>query len=560
VDRNEWAISVADGIYPPRTCEISGISGKAMRRRIVLAPVSLAVFSLALLVLCMDRSVSLYDEAIILEGAERLLAGALPHRDFYAIYGPAQFAAVAAIFKLVGPSIAAARIWDLVIRAATVPIVFMLAHRASWSMAWFAAVLSAVWLATTGFYLFPLFPALTLSLASALLLAPTLEGERAPVRLVAGGFLAALTGAFRYDVGVATLGIESITLAVIALWGAGLTRPGLRRLIDIALPFAIGAVLVIGPLAIWFVAAGMVDGLVLDVITLTARNYAAVRNLPFPNLSNWRSLGVYQPVVALVACLPVFCLLAWRRQNVALPMMLAALTVMFFGKGWVRASIIHMSAAIIASLALLALVLPRARSLGRLAAAPVVAGAGFAVVCAVANIGPAISSAKANLSWLASGMHCRLAVGPAACLLLSPEEVDASRLVQHLTKPNEPIFVGLGRHDRILMNDIALYVLSERPPATKWYQMDPGVQTTEPIQRDIVEELRDHCVRVLVRDTRWDNVTEPNASAVSSGVTLLDDAIRHDYAQVENFGPISVLEVRPGLERPGCPAAARTTP
>lgn len=66
----------------------------------------------------------------------------------------------------------------------------------------------------------------------------------------------------------ATLGIESITLAVIALRVSGLTRPGLRRLIDIALPFAIGAVLVIRPLAIWFVAAGMVDdddGLVLDL-------------------------------------------------------------------------------------------------------------------------------------------------------------------------------------------------------------------------------------------------------------------------------------------------------
>jgi hypothetical protein len=98
------------GIYLPRTSEITGISESVIRSR-MLAPVGLAVFTLALLALCMDRWVNAYDEGIILEGAERLLAGALPHRDFCAIYGPAQFAAVAAIFKLVGPSIIAARIW-----------------------------------------------------------------------------------------------------------------------------------------------------------------------------------------------------------------------------------------------------------------------------------------------------------------------------------------------------------------------------------------------------------------------------------------------------------------
>lgn len=141
---------MAEGIYPPRNSEITGISEPVIRRR-MLAPVGVAVFTLALLALCMDRWVNVYDEGIILEGAERLLAGALPHRDFYAIYGPAQFAAVAAIFKLVGPSIIAARIWDLVIRSATVPIMFMLTHRASPPMAWFASLLSAVWSATTGF-------------------------------------------------------------------------------------------------------------------------------------------------------------------------------------------------------------------------------------------------------------------------------------------------------------------------------------------------------------------------------------------------------------------------
>jgi hypothetical protein len=141
--------------------------------------------------------------------------------------------------------------------------------------------------------------------------------------------------------------------------------------------------------------------------------------------------------------------------------------------------------------------------------------------------------------------------------MVSPEEMDASLFVQRLTEPNEPIFVGLGRHDKNFKNDVAFYLLAERPPATKWYHMDPEVQTTKPIQREMVEELRRHCVRVLVLERQWDGVKEPNASALSSGVTFLDEAIHHDYAPVQSFGPISVLEARPGLERPGCPAGVR---
>jgi hypothetical protein len=60
--------------------------------------------------IAMQRDVSIYDEGIILTGARRVAQGALPHRDFYANYGPGQFFTLAAIFKLFGPSIFVERI------------------------------------------------------------------------------------------------------------------------------------------------------------------------------------------------------------------------------------------------------------------------------------------------------------------------------------------------------------------------------------------------------------------------------------------------------------------
>ncbi len=60
---------------------------------------SLVLVALIYLTLSMDRAVGVFDEALILLGATRVLDGAIPHRDFYTLYGPGQFYAVAALSK-----------------------------------------------------------------------------------------------------------------------------------------------------------------------------------------------------------------------------------------------------------------------------------------------------------------------------------------------------------------------------------------------------------------------------------------------------------------------------
>jgi hypothetical protein len=64
------------------------------------------VFSCAFLFLVatMNRSVTPYDEGLILFGSTRVLSGDIPYRDFYANYGPGQFYVLAALFKVFGPS------------------------------------------------------------------------------------------------------------------------------------------------------------------------------------------------------------------------------------------------------------------------------------------------------------------------------------------------------------------------------------------------------------------------------------------------------------------------
>ena len=81
-------------------------------------------------------------------------------------------------------------------------------------------------------------------------------------------------------------------------------------------------------------------------------------------------------------------------------------------------------------------------------------------------------------------------------------------------------------------------------PATKWAQFDPGLQTTAGIQNEMTSKLEGKKPRIVVLESDWDNVNEPNVSALSSGVTVLDDYIRLHYETVRQYGTISVLARR----------------
>ena len=118
--------------------------------------------------------------------------------------------------------------------------------------------------------------------------------------------------------------------------------------------------------------------------------------------------------------------------------------------------------------------------------------------------------------------------------------IEAALYVIGATRPEERILSATGRHDKIFVNDIIFYFLVHRLPGTRWHHYDPGVQTTKEVQRQMIRELEGNAVSVIVRDTRWDGKSEPNKSAESSGVTLLDDYIALQYQEVRKFGSITV--------------------
>jgi hypothetical protein len=141
-----------------------------------------------------------------------------------------------------------------------------------------------------------------------------------------------------------------------------------------------------------------------------------------------------------------------------------------------------------------------------------------------------VSSAK-EFSPIHTYSHLRKASG----IYLKRDQEQAAEYITNHSSEGEPIFVGNQRHDLIFANDIGFYFLANRPCATKYHDLFPGVATTRSVQEVIVHDIESKNVRwivlVYVPDPK-----EPNESAVSSGVHDLDDFIRANFTKAAEFG------------------------
>ena len=131
-----------------------------------------------------------------------------------------------------------------------------------------------------------------------------------------------------------------------------------------------------------------------------------------------------------------------------------------------------------------------------------------------------------------------------ACFIVTADDERALISLVHSTRPGELIFIGNGRHDKTFANVVMFYFLADRVPVSHWYHFDPGLQNSVDIQREIINELEANNTRIVVLDSRMDDMAEPNESARSSGVTLLDDYIAAHYQEFARFGTTVELERR----------------
>jgi len=297
-----------------------------------------------------------------------------------------------------------------------------------------------------------------------------------------------------------------------------------------------------------------------------------VRALPFPSLADaaaefgtqrsLASLGplvVYLPVVAVaIGVASEVSRLRDPAATAAAPapssvfQLLLLLDVLFFVKGLVRISPVQMGASLVLSTLVVAAAAARARGagwrglllgIGALAAAGLVAKPFVNAAERTARAGGAAGSALLSDRWISqAGSLCRdTGVPRLRCLRLDADRMTVARYLLAHGSRGQRVYFGVGRHDRILVGDVALYFASEAVAPTRWHDLHPGVQTTREIQTEMIAELETKPVAFAVINTEWDDQQEPNDSARSSGIRLLDDYLQRRFRPVLKAGTFTVL-------------------
>ena len=486
------------------------------------------------------------DEGLMLQAASRIADGEVPYSDFWWYYPPGQPYLLAGLWELFGPSLMAWRVVRVLTDALVAVLAYQLARRRA--PGWLPLV---VWLAAACAMAFPSQPH-PFPIALALALGALLAVERRPLL---AGLLLGVCAAWRLEF-AAYAGLGIAVAHVLS------SEPARERIIRFGrvVAAAVAAGLALYLPVVLAAGAGRSWEMLVEYPLFDFGDY---QSLPFPldydGPLNTSGVGgflsdsaenlvhFYLPLALVIGL--VGCLLALALRFTRADPWPAAAAVFAIGMGHyllVRADLFHTAplAVMVAILAAWALAgtepAPRRRRAVALAAS---AAAALGLVWALAE------GVDRRVRGLTDEDTVRLDLPVADGVRARPQRAlaleRAANYVRERVPPGEPIYVATQRSDLVTSGNPLLYVLAERPNATRYDIAAPGVVTSAPVQREIVAELRRE--RPLV--VRWTApITaepEPNRAGESTGVRILDDFLEREYRQVAKLGHYVMLEPAP---------------
>lgn len=568
-------------------------------------PAALLVFGASLLVigLCSYRDPNVYDEGVAVYGAERILRGEVPYRDFWTLYAPAHLYLLAALFELFGTHLVVERHAWVLLQAVLGLLLFLTARRLAGAV-WAAVcwVIAVIWLTRVPLFGAPIRPAMVLSFGALLAALVALDalaghsadqrGRRATRLIVLAGVLTGLCTLFRQDIGFYTfLGIVATfalavrfarprpaaasaapTRAATPSQAAASSREGQWHP---AIIFVASTACVLVPAVLMLLAVVPAAVLFEQLVTFPVFVYPRVRALPLPE---WPAspLGLLRgeiaafdyfkahargwqwfPAILLLAGTTIGSLIAIVRgaaaarerdrhaasRTPALALFLVSFTgLLTLNYARVQSDIFH-------------LLLPLL----------------FALITGVALIA---RTARWRVCWPHALLLCGALAGVAGVIALTwqterkirqrQSPLDSPRTtgmttprrssgytqlvayIQQTVPADAPFFVGSQQHDAIAINDVLLYFLTARRSATRYHELHPGVATTIPVQAEIVRELEAARVDCIVlRDEERPRVSEVEARSGLTGATVLDRYIAGHFVRGPRFDEYQVWRRAP---------------
>jgi hypothetical protein len=485
---------------------------------------------------------NVYDEGIRATGSFLVAEGRLPYRDFYCIYGFADFYLGAAALKAFGHSLATVRAmqvaWHALFVAAGALLSMRLGGRIRDGLLTAAILIPMLESSATS---------ATICVAAGLIVAVSAWPARRRARWIACGACFGVAAWFRPD--TAVYGMLGTALSLAVAWRGGAraaqpddaaVRPSARCMLTGLFATAVIALAGYAP----FLIASHADvwrGLVeIPIQSLPGRR------LPFPSPADQCASPYYLHVIALVAAAARLFMTArnraWTAERCGM-LGAVAIGMLHWPYAFGRCDLVHQ----IPSVFFAAVALPSvAWGARRGAAARRPAGVIRAVVC--------LCYAGAAIRLPAGGIRTQQSLGapPAGQRVKHGGSawIDADLrstldLLESRFPAGAPLFSGVPHHDKVVGNDVMLYFLSGRPPAVRDHHFDPCVTTSAPTQARMISDLEQNRPPAVVLWKPGSMSREPNLSSRHSGVTLLDEYIAARYAPIAEFGAYFVLARQP---------------
>ena len=500
------------------------------------------IYTLGFLYLIMgiNYNINVYDEANALVGAMRINNGELPYRDFWSMYAPGQYYLTALIrlitseliyiriisaLMMLGIAISTYKIskllWNNTYSIINYIIIIILGSEYSLSG---RGILSTILLTVVGLYYLMKH------------LEYNANNKSAYIHPIIWG--AAIW--FRHDFALYLCGSQLIYLFYVLYRREKYLIPLMQFVIIIA----------VGSLPYFVLSQAIsVNYIYEQLVRVPAEVFADYRNLkysfPFADWSDLSELGIIRYIVAqwksVIVLIPIAILTLSgivvsrnkpeKSKELLSYMILTGLCFMMLNQARVRTDIEHVFPSLILCIMLLPIIVSQLKDkLYRLLALSV-----FVIFISVLAFHSKVESVIQ--SYNQNGSEYLESKGVRYITIDKQWHQEYTKTIDWIkfnTLPEDKIFICNEFNDRITINDMMLYHISDRLPATKYHELHPGIATQPEIQTEIISDLIKNMNKYIVKVSN--NYTPEANKSSQPGSKIMDQYIMQNYEWKEQFG------------------------
>jgi len=518
-----------------------------------ITSIVLILLSAAYLSPIITMQVGVYDEGVILAGADRILKGQRPYIDFWSLYPPGQFYTLAFLFDTFGSSIFVERLYDISVKVLIPLFTFLILKRLSFSTS--VAVIfwasSLFWIGLTLAPGYPVYPSMLLIFVSVYCLLIFLENSKNSY-LIFCALLIVSSALFRHDLGGMA---ATVTLIIVILKKLKEKNIAWTSVFYFISTIAIGGITVL----IYFAVTSDIHIMFAQLILLPAELLPKYRWLPYPSLASGKAAIPFYlfPIAALTGLLVSFAtFVKYKRFDNSSYILLffSILGCMLLNQASVRSDTTHLlPLALTAMVSVPLLFSALYRNItqenhpiftisnrkkfkfirAKLSNLSPKSQLSIYLLLLIVFIVPVSKSIYKTMQSLPA-KSLRSAIARAGYANLPKDLQDVILYIYRNTSKNDYLYVGVKNHDQFIIDDVIIYYLSARNYATKYHELHPGITNTLDVQKKMIEELKDTNTKTVILAPRY--WREPNLTSVDPKIDLLDNYISQNFILKIKFG------------------------